>query len=138
MNRACMIVLVLALCGCATSYTELSFPSDHPANPAAAETVPLSRSRTLDLATAEPITPAPATSAMKHAGNGADADQSAQHGHGDAPATHEHDAPTTAPSDGAVISVCPMHPEVTSDKPDARCPKCGMKLVKKSDAEGSK
>lgn len=27
--------------------------------------------------------------------------------------------------------VCPMHPEVTSDKP-GNCPKCGMKLVKKT------
>ena len=26
---------------------------------------------------------------------------------------------------------CPMHPEVTSDKP-GNCPKCGMKLVKKT------
>jgi membrane fusion protein, copper/silver efflux system len=26
---------------------------------------------------------------------------------------------------------CPMHPEVTSDKP-GKCPKCGMDLVKKT------
>lgn len=29
---------------------------------------------------------------------------------------------------GAVIYVCPMHPEVTDTKP-SQCPKCGMKLV---------
>ena len=32
--------------------------------------------------------------------------------------------------------VCPMHPAVTSDKPD-RCPKCGMKLVPAALASGS-
>jgi hypothetical protein len=29
-----------------------------------------------------------------------------------------------------VVYTCPMHPEVTSDKP-GKCPKCGMDLVKK-------
>lgn len=30
----------------------------------------------------------------------------------------------------AVLFTCPMHPEITSDKP-GKCPKCGMDLVKK-------
>lgn len=29
-----------------------------------------------------------------------------------------------------VVYTCPMHPEVTSDKP-GQCPKCGMNLVPK-------
>jgi hypothetical protein len=32
--------------------------------------------------------------------------------------------------------VCPMHPEVRSDKP-GNCPKCGMKLVNGKGASGA-
>lgn len=38
---------------------------------------------------------------------------------------------TTTQTDSTKMAyVCPMHPEVTSDKP-GNCPKCGMALVKK-------
>ena len=35
---------------------------------------------------------------------------------------------TTKPSTQPAAYVCPMHPDVTSDKP-GKCPKCGMALV---------
>jgi hypothetical protein len=35
-----------------------------------------------------------------------------------------------------VIYTCPMHPEVTSDKP-GKCPKCGMDLVIKKSADNN-
>ncbi len=38
-----------------------------------------------------------------------------------------HAEHTTSSSE---VYTCPMHPEVTSDKPGS-CPKCGMDLVKK-------
>ncbi len=34
------------------------------------------------------------------------------------------------PAEAASVYTCPMHPEVTDDKP-SRCPKCKMKLVPK-------
>jgi hypothetical protein len=39
------------------------------------------------------------------------------------------ETPQAAPA-AATVYTCPMHPEVTSDKPGT-CPKCGMALVKK-------
>jgi rubrerythrin len=44
-------------------------------------------------------------------------------------------AATSAVADSSTVSrsvyVCPMHPEVTSEKP-GKCPKCKMALVKKA------
>lgn len=40
---------------------------------------------------------------------------------------HDHDVNPAA----ATVYACPMHPEVTSDKPGT-CPRCGMTLVKKN------
>jgi hypothetical protein len=53
-----------------------------------------------------------------------------QHGQ-TAPATRPNRTatPQAAPA-AATVYTCPMHPEVTSDKPGT-CPKCGMALVKK-------
>lgn len=44
----------------------------------------------------------------------------------------QHGAASQKP--GGAQYVCPMHPTVTSDKPD-KCPKCGMNLEKKTAAK---
>jgi len=40
-------------------------------------------------------------------------------------------------NDKITVYICPMHPEIQSDKP-GNCPKCGMQLVKKSTSVKSK
>lgn len=117
------------LSACNSTYREPHLADHHPANPVATEAPVSIRSQTLDLADADPIYPASARSTTGHAGHAIE---------GASTSPHQHDAPTPAHGESAIIYVCPMHPEVTSDKPDARCPKCGMKLVQKSDAEGGR
>src|SRR5688572_1987943 len=99
------LMSVVLLTACNSTYREPDLANHHPANPAAAEAPASIRSRTLDLAAAEPINPASATSTTEHAGHAIEGAQTAP---------HQLDAPATAPSDSAVIYVCPMHPEVTS------------------------
>ena len=134
MFKITLLVALAGLTGCAATYTEPTLSADHPANAAAMESTPPPRSRTLDLAGADPVTPAAAMTTMDHSGG------SGMGGHGmdakpkppaDAGAGGvEHPPQSAPPSPGAVLYACPMHPEVTSDKPDQRCPKCGMRLKK--------
>lgn len=56
------------------------------------------------------------------------------HGHSHAEhSTADHGAVGGGADGGAssIVYVCPMHPEVTANAPDALCPKCNMKLVPK-------
>lgn len=49
-----------------------------------------------------------------------------------APSAQAASAATQPATQPAQVYACPMHPEVTSDKP-GKCPKCGMNLVRKQD-----
>lgn len=130
-KAAAVILSMTFLIGCAAEYAQTPLGTGHPANPEAQPAPPAARSGTLDLSRTEPV-------------HGAEAEPPAHGAHGTphekpAPGAPEHGVPgnTPAPAPAAVYS-CPMHPEVTSDQPEQRCPKCGMKLVKKKEPGGSR
>lgn len=124
--RTFLLFLSVGLTGCASNYREPDLPANHPANPSAESAVMPHRSMTLAITAQERVAPSLPNGAM-HEGHGSDS-ASVPRGHGDAEGRHR--APT--PSDPALYA-CPMHPEVTADKPGMRCPKCGMALVPHED-----
>jgi hypothetical protein len=133
MKNLLLISMVLTLTGCTASYTEPTLPDDHPANTNAAAAPRSPVSKTLDLAAAEPVTAEHGGTGKHHEGHDmgdtAPAGSSSPGMEGEA---HEHERPPPSSDGAGVVYACPMHPEVTSDKPGQRCPKCGMALVKQN------
>lgn len=130
MKAGLLIAALVILGGCTSSYTEPSLSPDHPASPSAAPSTPPARGTTLDLAAADPITP-PAQPAVDNQGADQGTGEKTESNQRE-PATEVGGRTPEAPSPSApttpALYACPMHPEVTSDKPDQRCPKCHMKL----------
>jgi hypothetical protein len=118
----------LFLMGCAQT-TPLVVGSDHPAN-ADASAAPLTPPSTTLAISDTAATTSPSSSGMPAAHPGHDTGH-AHATHASAPVSPAN-ATTTQPAARAVY-ICPMHPEVVSDKPGT-CPKCKMDLVKKGGA----
>ncbi len=109
-RRLSYLWLLLALGGCTAPAILPPLSPHHPASPDAAEGYIPPLSSTLDSTAAVPKV-----------------------GEQEAP-KHEHHGNQSADQE---IYTCPMHPEVIQASP-GKCPKCGMKLVKKPLAEGGK
>lgn len=127
MTQRLLLAALLTLSGCTMTYTDPVLSSDNPANPAAIESPPPPRSNTLNLAAAEPVFAS--KKVPEHIGNEIGDMAMPPHAHpptkvAPSVSTSAEPASTQMP----VMYACPMHPEVTSDKPNQRCPKCGMKL----------
>ena len=127
-QRSLYFLFLLLLLGCNASYSERPLSTDHPANPDAAAAAPESHSRLLALDNVEPVMPA----------QSAPDDDSTGEVSG---MQHERSNPGTFKEDSdaslspRALYVCPMHPDMTSTKPDQWCPKCGKKLVLKKGEE---
>jgi len=145
MLRLSALVLLTVLAGCSARTALLRVDARHPASPHAPEGRPVPewiglQADEFDQAVAVAAAPVEA---------GADSDSAVpvHEGHA-APAYRRHDtgskatepkaaAPSRKPSASAreraqpaAIYACPMHPEVT-DTTASKCPKCGMKLVRR-------
>jgi hypothetical protein len=111
MRVTAFLIVVMASCASVPAAPQRNLPAAmDPANAAAPET-PL-----LALEEVKPIEPAKPGEAEKPVEQSKPTEAAAP------PEQHQHTP--------AAVYACPMHPEVTSDRP-GRCPKCGMKLEKK-------
>jgi hypothetical protein len=135
------IVAALAgvlLAGCATDTNMPSLADNHPANPQAAESPLPQSSQTLALDTSS--SPASGQNAKpgmeQRSGNNSATNAGAHHHASESVRPGETVAPSAAATAPAA-HICPMHPEVVSADPNARCPKCGMKINKPKPPAGA-
>jgi hypothetical protein len=136
----CFALTLALLTGCTGQPDQTKVPTEHPANPAAAEApVPPSSQTLASPTTGTESNEAGSSAASVHAGGH---DHGASHGGTAAAAPDaagESTAATAPPAagakGGATVYTCPHHPEVTSDKP-GECPKCHMKLRPRAASPG--
>jgi hypothetical protein len=117
-GAAVVLVSMTIFGGCADP-VEVWPPDWHPAH--AGSAAPATAYRAAALTGADPVEPAREGVVPPNVGTG-------EH-------SHHHDHTDANNPEPEVVYVCPMHPDVTSDRP-AKCSKCGMALVKKPSAGG--
>jgi hypothetical protein len=135
------LLLSVFLAGCAAPPPLPKPALDQPSNPDAPQAAPIAASNTLALPPAIEPTTAPATAkvppatgesmpGMRHMGHDMGHDTGSMPGmKHDASASQSATTPS-ATTQAAVLYTCTMHPDIVSDHP-GKCPKCGMKLVRK-------
>jgi Heavy metal binding domain len=121
------------LSGCAFTNPP-PLPPDNPTNPGVAESAPPPKSLLVadgtTKAISERLRQVPAAAELPAMEHGGMEHEGMQH---EGMKPQEGTKHGEAPQKAIGAYTCPMHPEVTSDKP-GNCPKCGMKLVEKGGA----
>ena len=116
----------LLVAGCATT-APVVVGNDHPASADAMAAPARAPSQTLALEGDASTSGPPAMGAAAPTGNMPGNMPGNMTGNMQSPSG----AGTTRPAAGdQALYACPMHPEVTSTDPTARCPKCGMRINK--------
>lgn len=132
-----LVIALASLAGCTASNVPSQLSRDHPASPAADQTPPPPRSTTLAVSHAAALPKPPAADQASGSGGHDHATTASPAAPSPGP-FHVHNPGDARPTAGGAsqaavggkLYVCPMHPEVVSADPNARCPKCSMKINK--------